>query len=158
VGREHSHQRFSPVELIPCGQGITEVIESFARSKILDCDTYYRNLPVWILREPVPKDNRIRRVQVTAYLVSTRPYLSLVSSFNELSEHHKVLVPRRAPTKRLALEELFARRKLDPQKLLMVLEEAWESTADCIDSPGEMVAVPMLAPTPAPPCPETLTP
>ena len=81
MGRGHNHKTFCSVEHIPFADDITGTIEAFAVGKGLNADSYYHDLPVWIVNEQ-PPTNRMRRLQVTAYIVSDNVFLSLVPSGN----------------------------------------------------------------------------
>jgi hypothetical protein len=128
MGRAHDHRQFSPVAEIPFGICITKVVEKFARNNNLTFRPYYHDLPVWIVHEPRDHKERVRRLQVCAYLVSRDPYLSVVSSVH-IVINGKAMAPRQTPTKRFELNEVVSRGKLHEGKLLRRLADAWKATA-----------------------------
>lgn len=140
MGRGHDHRQFSPVAHIPHGDEITRVVEHWARGEGIRCDSYYHDLPVWILYRP--EDSRIRRLQLTAYLVNSTCYFSLVASVHLLTDGgQKHLVPRLVEPERFAAKRITTKGKPDPQKIGQILGNAWLRTETIVYTADQLMEV-----------------
>lgn len=141
MGRGHDHKAFAAADLIPFGDEITKAVEDFAHGQHLECESYYHDLPLWIVREAASKRQKIRRVQVNAYLVSTTPYISLVPSISVLVGNDKMLVPKRCQAIRFKMGEVVKRRRLDEEEFKARLQDAWKKASALKPPSSQMLEV-----------------
>jgi hypothetical protein len=140
--------RFCAIEQISFADEITCVVEEFAIGSDLAFDSYYHDLPIWIVHER-PSQNRIRRLQATAYLVNNAPYLSLVPSIHLCVDARKLLVPKlvqpeRFPILQILDEQGGFRRDMLIEKLCAV----WEKTATLNFAREQLMEIELAAPVP----------
>lgn len=141
MGLAHDHRQFPPVGDTPLAMEITRTMATFAERNSLAFYPFYHDLPVWIVHEQHGKQ-RVRRLQVCAYLVSRDPYLSLVPSVHAVVAGGKVLVPKAVEAERFPVSEVLNERKqFDEDKLLSRLESAWSRTAELSYQPEQLMEI-----------------
>lgn len=142
MGQGHDHTRFTPVDLVPFGGEITAAVKAFTAAERLPApESYYHDLPVWIIHDSNRQQGRLRRVQVMVYLVNQTPYLSLVPSVDVCLSEHKVLVPKRCPAVCFQVQEVLKDDTLDVQRFTARLGEVWQQTNDWNPERQNMIEV-----------------
>lgn len=128
MGQAHDHTRFPAVEFIPFAHDITAAVKAFASQNNLLCECFYHDLPVWIIHEPERLRERVRRVQVMAYLVSQQPYLSFVPTVDLILSATRVLVPKKCPPKSMPTSHVLNEQTFDADSFCGHLADVWRET------------------------------
>jgi hypothetical protein len=132
------------VTLIPFADEISEAVEVFA--KVRGLEHFHRDL-LWVFNE-CPKGvpgSRIRRLQISAYLQGTQPFLSIVPSVEEMLDSEQILVPRHCTAVRFPANWVLSKGHLDRPKFEARLAEFWENMTSSKLHREEMVPVPVDA-------------
>jgi hypothetical protein len=124
MGRAHNHSRFCSVSQIPFAEEIRRCVEEFASGHQLVSQSYYHDLPVWIIHEPEGGDIT-RRIQITAYLVASDLFLSLVPSVRISVDAETYLVPKHVTVERFPIARIIANHHVDAKAFRLILEETW---------------------------------
>src|SRR5262245_18102828 len=123
----------APVAHIPLGDEINLAIKAFAESKGLFCESYHDGLPVWIVQENEHSE-RVRRVQVIAYVVEGETHLSLTASV-QVYVDNKTFVPKVIDSELFAGGAVLTRPKPDRARLFNRLISVWDRSAILLECP-----------------------
>lgn len=142
MGRAHNHNKFCSVEHIPFADEITLTVEKFAVENRVAFDSYYHDLPVWLVHEHKADKGKTRRLQLTAYLVGNDVHLSLVPSVHIFTDEDTVLVPKKVEPERFDLADFVAADGTFGHDLLHAkISASWERAAAIAFGPEELLTV-----------------